>query len=58
MEKHKTKTLEAKVEPKGSLTYSHKLQSNNVSCYLQQELNPNEKLIELKNKYANTKLCQ
>lgn len=54
MEKQKTKILEAKVEPRSSSTFSHKLRSNNVSCFMQQELNPDEKLIELKNKYTNT----
>lgn len=50
MEKQKLQKLESKIKLYGSSTPS-KQKSNNVSYHLKHELNQNEKLAELQNKY-------
>lgn len=48
MEKQKLQKFESKM---GRLSSSFKQRSNSISYHLKHELNPNEKLIELQNKY-------
>jgi hypothetical protein len=50
MEKQKLQKLESKIKLYGSST-SSKQKSNNITYHLKNELNQNEKLTELQNKY-------
>lgn len=52
MEKQKSQKLESKIKLYGS----SKQKSNYVSYHLNHELNQNEKLIELQNKYNTNEL--